>query len=76
MGIGDNDNTLELTAKVKPNKTNVYTNYRKYLKELSNQSDCIDNPEELLYALNPINENNERDKNIMQRIKAYLTKYL
>ena len=76
--ILDKDGTVKYVAKTKPNRNLIYMNYRKYLNDLKNSADdifdgnYIKNPEELLFTLNQIEDNEVRDNYIKQRIEAYL----
>ena len=80
MIVANIDKTIELQAKIKPNKNKVHTKYREYLRELKDREDdifidkyAIKDSEELLYALNPDADNEVRDNYIRNRIKAYIT---
>ncbi len=79
LEIIDASNDISLLAKTKPNKNNVFIKYKEYVNELKDRAEDIfdgnniKDKEELLFALNPITDNPERDANIKQRIKAYLS---
>ena len=79
LEIIDASNDISLLAKTKPNKNNVFIKYKEYVNELKDRAEDIfdgnniKDKEELLFALNPITDNPERDANIKQRMKAYLS---
>lgn len=71
------EGSIMYLVKEKPNTKNLHFKYRKYLNIIkSNEKDIFDsdgkvNKDELLYCLNPAEDNPERDENIMKRIDKY-----
>ena len=75
MTLRNEDGSKRYTIKEKPNTKALYTKYMEYLNAIKTKEEVINpdgtvNKEELLYCLNPVEGESERDLGTMQRIDA------
>lgn len=74
----NNGDQLRLFAQGKPSRSSLQAKYKEYLNELQDRAedilgeDDIKDKTELMYCLNPVEGNSERDKYVLKRIEEYI----